>query len=42
MDGDPAVESELSSFSLSFPLPFRVAFIIVMGMDNIDYCRHRN
>lgn len=32
MDGDPAVESELSSFSLTFPLPFRVAFLIVMAV----------
>ena len=31
MDGDPAVESELDSFSLTFPLPYRVAFIIVTG-----------
>lgn len=31
MDGDPAVEPELDSFSLTFPLPYRVAFIIVFG-----------
>ena len=31
MDGDPAVEPELDSFSLTFPLPYRVAFIIVLG-----------
>lgn len=31
MDGDPAVESELDSFSLTFPLPYRVAFIVVLG-----------
>lgn len=32
MDGDPAVDPELDSFSLSFPLPYRVAFIVVLGM----------
>lgn len=32
MDGDPAVEPELDSFSLTFPLPYRVAFIVVLGM----------
>lgn len=31
MDGDPAVESRLDSFSLTFPLPYRVAFIVVLG-----------
>lgn len=31
MDGDPAVESELDSFSLTFPLPYRIAFIVVLG-----------
>lgn len=31
MDGDPAVEPELDSFSLTLPLPYRVAFIIVLG-----------
>lgn len=31
MDGDPAVEPQLDSFSLTFPLPYRVAFIIVLG-----------
>ncbi|ORY65987.1 EXS family-domain-containing protein [Pseudomassariella vexata] len=31
MDGDPAVESELDSFSLNFPLPYRVAFIVVLA-----------
>jgi hypothetical protein len=31
MDGDPAVEPELDSFSLTFPLPYRVGFIIVLG-----------
>lgn len=32
MDGDPAVEPELDSFSLTFPLPYRVALIVVLGM----------
>ncbi|KAI1088439.1 EXS-domain-containing protein [Rostrohypoxylon terebratum] len=32
MDGDPAVEPELDSFSLTFPLPYRVAFIIVLAV----------
>ncbi|KAH8890864.1 EXS-domain-containing protein [Thozetella sp. PMI_491] len=32
MDGDPAVENELDSFSLTFPLPYRVAFIIVAAV----------
>jgi len=32
MDGDPAVEPQLDSFSLTFPLPYRVAFIVVLGM----------
>lgn len=31
MDGDPAVELELDSFSRILPLPYRVALIIVMG-----------
>jgi hypothetical protein len=31
MDGDPAVESQLDSFSLTFPLPYRVAFIVILG-----------
>lgn len=31
MDGDPAVEPQLDSFSLTFPLPYRVAFIVVAG-----------
>lgn len=31
MDGDPAVEPQLDSFSLTFPLPYRVAFIVVLG-----------
>ena len=32
MDGDPAVGSRLDSFSLTFPLPYRVAFIVILGM----------
>ncbi len=32
MDGDPAVDPELDTFSLYLPLPYRVAFIIVLGM----------
>ncbi|EON97916.1 putative exs family protein [Phaeoacremonium minimum UCRPA7] len=32
MDGDPAVAGELDSFSLSFPLPYRVAFIIIAAV----------
>jgi hypothetical protein len=32
MDGDPAVEPELDSFSLVLPLPYRVAIIIVLGI----------
>jgi hypothetical protein len=31
MDGDPAVEHQLDSFSLTFPLPYRVAFIVILG-----------
>lgn len=32
MDGDPAVESELDTFSLILPLPYRIAFILVLGV----------
>ncbi|KAG6363584.1 hypothetical protein INS49_008685 [Diaporthe citri] len=32
MDGDPAVEPQLDSFSLTFPLPYRVAFIVVLAV----------
>jgi hypothetical protein len=32
MDGDPAVESELDSFSRAFPLPFRVGFIVTLAV----------
>jgi hypothetical protein len=31
MDGDPAVEPALDSFSLFLPLPYRVSLIIVLG-----------
>ena len=31
MDGDPAVEPALDSFSRVLPLPYRVALIIVLG-----------
>ena len=31
MDGDPAAESELDTFSLLLPLPYRVAIILVLG-----------
>lgn len=31
MDGDPAVDSELDGFSLTFPLPYRVGFIVTLG-----------
>ncbi|KAL8842510.1 MAG: hypothetical protein Q9176_002662 [Flavoplaca citrina] len=32
MDGDPAVESPLDGFSLILPLPYRIAFILVLGV----------
>ncbi len=32
MDGDPAVEPEVDSFSLALPLPYRVAIITVLGI----------
>lgn len=32
MDGDPAVEHQLDSFSLAFPLPYRVAFIVIFAV----------
>ena len=35
MDGDPAAASELDSFSLTFPLPYRVAFIVILGMPSL-------
>lgn len=31
MDGDPAVEPELDTFSLVLPLPYRAALILVLG-----------
>lgn len=31
MDGDPAVEPELDTFSLILPLPYRIAVILVLG-----------
>ena len=41
MDGDPAVESELDTFSLILPLPYRVAVILVLGMHNMQdiFCK---
>ena len=37
MDGDPAVEPELDTFSLSFPLPYRIAFVLVLGtVDDLE------
>ena len=39
MDGDPAVEPELDTFSLILPLPYRVAIILVLGMFTFaEYC----
>ncbi|KFH48162.1 hypothetical protein ACRE_010350 [Hapsidospora chrysogenum ATCC 11550] len=32
MDGDPAVEPELDSFSLTFPLPYRVGFLVTLAV----------
>ena len=32
MDGDPAVEPELDTFSLILPLPYRIAVIFVLGV----------
>ncbi len=31
MDGDPAVELQLDTFSLILPLPYRIAVILVLG-----------
>ena len=31
MDGDPAVEPALDTFSLILPLPYRIAVIVVLG-----------
>ena len=36
MDGDPAVEPELDTFSLILPLPYRIAVILVLGMADVD------
>ncbi len=41
MDGDPAVEPELDTFSLILPLPYRIAVIVVLGMLNIKGSRSR-
>lgn len=35
MDGDPAVEPELDTFSLILPLPYRVAAILVLGRTDV-------
>ncbi|KAM3510295.1 hypothetical protein MY10362_000082 [Beauveria mimosiformis] len=32
MDGDPRVEPQLDSFSLTFPLPYRVGFIVTLAV----------
>ncbi|KAH6853429.1 EXS family-domain-containing protein [Chaetomium sp. MPI-CAGE-AT-0009] len=32
MDGDPAVEQQLDSFSVTFPLPYRIAFIVILAV----------
>ena len=32
MDGDPAIEPYLDTFSLILPLPYRIAVIFVLGM----------
>ena len=37
MDGDPVVEPELDTFSLTLPLPYRVAVILVLGMIGIGH-----
>jgi hypothetical protein len=34
MDGDPSVEPELDSFSLTLPLPYRVALVVVLGISS--------
>ena len=38
MDGDPAVDSQLDTFSLYFPLPYRIAIILVLGTENSCAC----
>ncbi len=35
-DPDPVVEPTLDRFSRVLPLPYRVAFIIVLGMITVD------
>lgn len=35
MDGDPAIDSELDTFSLCLPLPYRIAVIFVLGMNKL-------
>lgn len=35
MDGDPAIEPELDTFSLILPLPYRIAVILVLGMRSV-------
>ena len=43
MDGDPAVKPELDTFSLSFPLPYRIAFVLVLGtVNDLAICHHAN
>jgi len=37
MDGDPAVEPELDSFSLTLPLPYRVALTVVLGISSLTF-----
>ena len=34
MNADPAVEPELDAFSLILPLPYRIAVIVVLGMNS--------
>lgn len=36
MDGDSVVEPELDTFSLLFPLPYRVAIILVLGGQSVS------
>lgn len=35
MDGDPAVDPQLDTFSLFLPLPYRIAVIIVLGLYHV-------
>ena len=41
MDGDPAVEPELDTFSLILPLPYRIAVILVLGNQSFQTCNAR-